>query len=144
MGFCNDDLLKSGHLDREELQQLVVGDIGGVLLTRPTPAKAARPTVDRLRSMWTGISRDQLEAIARRAASEGERTPGVILTTFGEARAEVVAEALTQGLCTELLIDDELAQCLKREFTRRVSTAAQAQRPASPKRSAAAARRLGR
>ncbi len=144
MGFCNDDLLRSGHLDRDELQQLVVGDIGGVLLTRPTPAKAARPTVDRLRSMWTGISRDQLEAIARRAADEGEDTPGVVLTTFGEARAEVVAEALTQGLCTELLIDDELAQCLKREFARRVSTAARSQPGASRPGAAASARRPAR
>jgi len=141
MGFCNDDLLSSGHLDRGELQRLVVGDLGGVLLTRPTRSKTAEPTVDRLRSMWTGISREQLEAIARRAAEKGDGTPGVILMTIGEDRAEVVAEALTQGLCTELLIDDELAQCLKREFARRVSSATQTRGPAAGRGQVAPARR---
>ena len=141
MGFCNDDLLKSGHLDRDKLEQLVVGDLGGVLLTRPAPSRTAQPTVDRLRSMWTGISRAQLEAIARRAAEKGSGTPGVILMTFGENRTEVVAEALAQGLCTELFIDDELAQCLRQEFARRVSNAGQSQRPASPRGPEASARR---
>jgi DNA-binding transcriptional regulator LsrR (DeoR family) len=108
MGFCHEDLLKFGGLDQARVKQLVVGDVGGVLLPKPTRPDD-RGLVEGLNAMWTGIRREHLIDIAKRA---GENRPGVVVIAFGASRAPVILEALAQGLCSELIIDRDLATAL--------------------------------
>jgi DNA-binding transcriptional regulator LsrR (DeoR family) len=117
MGFCKDDLLKFSGLETRSLQRLVVGDIGGVLLARPGLSAKDAGQVDKLNDLWTGMRREHLTAIARRAQQSGE--PGIILVAIGASRSAVVCEALAQGLCTELIIDRTLARALPDELRRR-------------------------
>jgi DNA-binding transcriptional regulator LsrR (DeoR family) len=118
MGFCNDDLLKFSGLDRAELSRLVLGDVGGVLLPASGLSKAQSAKVAALNAMWTGIQHRHLDAIARRAEEMG--TPGVVLIAIGASRSAVVFEALAQGLCSELVIDRDLATALSDEVSRRL------------------------
>jgi DNA-binding transcriptional regulator LsrR (DeoR family) len=120
MGFCNDDLLKVSGLSEERVGQLVIGDVGGVLL--PARGLSARDaaTVEGVNAMWTGIQRRHLEGIARRAAQR--RTPGIILITLGASRSAIVLEAIREGLCSELMIDRDLATALRRELAHPLQT----------------------
>jgi DNA-binding transcriptional regulator LsrR (DeoR family) len=117
MGFCNEDLRETGHVTREELAELVAGDIGGVLLPKSATTK---PTVDDLMSLWTGISYDDLDRVAHRAIVE--KTPGTIVIVIGSARIEPLCEILAEGLCTELLLDRDAADALPGALARRFGT----------------------
>jgi DNA-binding transcriptional regulator LsrR (DeoR family) len=116
MGFVNEELRSAGSvpgrpLTKEQLERLVVGDVGGVLLPRRDLDRADRREVDQLNAMWTGITREHLERIAAQAART--RRPGVIVASFGGAeRAETIAEAVRCGLVNELIIDRQLAEAL--------------------------------
>jgi DNA-binding transcriptional regulator LsrR (DeoR family) len=114
MGFCKDDLLTFGGLDEEQIKRLVVGDVGGVLLPKPDSKPEEIKTVDRLNAMWTGIQHRHLEAIAQRAKSQ--RRPGVVVLAFGASRRAVIREALMRGLCSELVIDRDLAAGLSADL----------------------------
>jgi DNA-binding transcriptional regulator LsrR (DeoR family) len=114
MGFCNDDLLEFGDLDRAELRRLVVGDVGGVLLARPGLSDKDALRVHALADMWTGITMRQLQHLVRRSATEG--TPGVVVLAMGASRNEVVREILRRNLCNQLVIDLDLANQLSRDL----------------------------
>jgi DNA-binding transcriptional regulator LsrR (DeoR family) len=109
MGFCNEDLRKFGRLDAKRLQELVVGDVGGVLLHKPNLPEAEIAVVQGLNAMWTGIKQEHLASIAKRA---GDGKPGVVVLAVGASRTPVVLAALARGLCSELLIDRDLATAL--------------------------------
>jgi DNA-binding transcriptional regulator LsrR (DeoR family) len=115
MGFCNDELRKLGKITHEELERLIVGDLGGVLLPRHDASDGDLAKVRALGAMWTGITYQQLERIAQRAAQH-HHTPGVVVVSIGAARSPVIREVLFRGLCTELIIDRDLAQALEREL----------------------------
>ena len=118
LGFCNEDLRKVSGLAPRVLSRLVLGDVGGVLLPAMplSPRDAAK--VASLNSMWTGIQRVHLETIARRAEIEG--TPGVVLMAIGASRSTIVCQAVAEGLCSELIIDRDLATALPDEVRRRL------------------------
>jgi hypothetical protein len=107
MGFILDELLKAGTEDLkpsltiEKLASLVAGDIGGVLVPRPTLEQHEKEEVDALNRMWTGIQRKHLERIAIDA--DRNNHPGVIVVSLD--RPEIVAEVIRQGLVNELIID---------------------------------------
>ncbi|MGE3840286.1 MAG: hypothetical protein AB7I50_01740 [Vicinamibacterales bacterium] len=107
VGFCHDDLLQVGGLTAPELEQLIVGDVGGVLLPR-SDSTAAR--VASLNAMWTGLTERHLIDINERAQRTGQA--GVILVSLGRRRADVVLAAVLRGFCTELVIDHDLAAAL--------------------------------
>jgi DNA-binding transcriptional regulator LsrR (DeoR family) len=121
MGFINEELLRAGSLPRrpltkEQLEKLVVGDVGGVLLPRRDLDRAGRREVDQLNAMWTGVKREHLERIATQAART--KRPGVIVASFGGAdRAEPIAEAVRCGLVNELIIDRSLAEALTEKLS---------------------------
>ena len=118
MGFCNGDLRKfGGDMTAEALKELVIGDVGGVLLARPGSSDKARRRVAELNAMWTGLKEEHLIHIATRAqddeGTKANQRAGVILVCLGHRRAEVVYEAITRGFCTELVIDKSLAAGLR-------------------------------
>lgn len=121
MGFINEELRSAGSLPRrpltkEQLEKLVVGDIGGVLLPRRDLGRVARREVDQLRAMWTGVTRKHLERIAVQAARA--KRPGVIVASFGGTdRAETIAEVVRCGLVNQLIIDRPLAEALTEKLS---------------------------
>ena len=118
MGFCNEELRNLGGVSAEELERLIVGDLGGVLLPRHNLSEADKKEVARLSAMWTGVSYGQLDRIAQRAAESD--SPGIIVLAIGRQRSEVVCEVLVRGLCNELVVDRDLAGALQLHLPRRM------------------------
>jgi predicted transcriptional regulator len=116
LGFGNNPLLGLIKEESEELAQHIHGDIGGVLLTRPTgvPGKSSdgqplHPLVRDLTRRWTGLTIEHLKACSTRAFSERNQSrPGVTLLCFGENHREVVLEAIRRGLANHLIIGSDL------------------------------------
>lgn len=111
-----DDLLRAAGIGAEELHALVVGDIGGILIPRFDASERDRRLVAELNAMWTGISLDQVTAIARRAAAEASRV-GVVVLALRSERAPTLVETVRLGLASHLVIDHDAAtglnECLK-------------------------------
>jgi DNA-binding transcriptional regulator LsrR (DeoR family) len=108
-GSRNGALLASAGIDAKELRQLAVGDIGGVLL--PAPGKSA--AVTRLMRNWTGVGLADLQ----RTASAGR----LLVVAMGANKARVLREVLRRGLCTHVIIDEQLLFALERLIVQELS-----------------------
>lgn len=106
------ELTAAGSLDVDQLQSLVVGDMGGVLIPKPNLNDEERTVVNELNRMWTGISLDHLEHIARDARKSAHKT-GNIVVAIGCIRATILYEIIRLGLVNELIIDNDLATALQ-------------------------------
>jgi DNA-binding transcriptional regulator LsrR (DeoR family) len=111
MGFNYDELLRSGEITADRLKNLVVGDIGGVLIRRPGLSRRDERAVDALNAMWTGLNYDALEKIAIRA-SKGNQ-PGVIVVSTGKNRADILHAVVMKGLVNEAILDAQAADGLR-------------------------------
>lgn len=112
MGFNNDELLSAGGIEDQpqRLQELVLGDIGGVLIRRPGLAPSDQRAVDDLSKWWTGLTYEALSTLACR--SHVENTPGVVVIACGRNRDEILSELLRKGLVNQLIIDEEAHRAL--------------------------------
>jgi DNA-binding transcriptional regulator LsrR (DeoR family) len=104
----------------EEVQSLVVGDVGAVMLPRENLTASRAEDFQKLTEMWTGMTLGHLESIATRAddrrTREEDQAPGVVVLAIGANKALVLTEALRRGLVNELIIDEELARELDRHL----------------------------
>ncbi|MFQ5738715.1 MAG: hypothetical protein ACE5JX_06845 [Acidobacteriota bacterium] len=107
-----DEFIVTGGLDRDQLEALVCGDVGGVLIPRPDLTPRQQEELAEVRQMWTGIRRKDLE---RCAQSSRQGRPGVLVVTFGRNKKRVLYEATKMGLVNELIIDHDLADELAQE-----------------------------
>lgn len=116
MGFNNEELLEAGGIQDQpqRLQQLVQGDIGGVLIQRPGLRRSDQRVVDDLSNCWTGLSYEALSALARR--SHAKQTPGVVVIACGRNRDEILSELLRRGLVNQLILDEEAHRALCRRL----------------------------
>ena len=103
--------MASSDIDAAMLRELVVGDIGGILIPMPTLTATKKQRVDEINDMWTGLSLDRLAAIAKRAVS-GRGLGGVIVIAFGREKLESIVQSVQMGLVNELVIDHELEKAL--------------------------------
>jgi hypothetical protein len=98
------------------LTRSVYGNIAGVLLPRreDAPPRGAA-LVRELTEHWTGLKVDHLKACAEAAFKGGSPAgrPGVTVVSFGGDRAEVILEAIRQGLVNHLIISPELEAALE-------------------------------
>jgi DNA-binding transcriptional regulator LsrR (DeoR family) len=116
-GYRGDDLLQSGDLTREDLRELVLGDIAGVLI--PQPGKWGSPKLAMIRDHWNGIQLEHLLGCARRAAV-AKGVCGVCVVAIGSNKAAFLVECLglrddnggPVSLINHLLVDDDLASAL--------------------------------
>jgi DNA-binding transcriptional regulator LsrR (DeoR family) len=119
-----DDLVRSGPFDVHKLRELVHGDVCGVLL----PCHDKGREIFSLSKRWTCVERRQLEACVRRGAFDSKNAPdrrarpGIILVAIGANKAECVLECLRQNLVNHLVIDDDLADALKKLLDCRLIT----------------------
>ena len=103
-----DDLLRAAGMRAAELHRIVVGDIGGILIPRPDATEGDRKVIAELNAMWTGISLDQVAAIAHRAGP-GSPAAGVVVLALRSERAATLVEVVRRGLASHLIIDHEAA-----------------------------------
>ena len=106
-GRLLDDRVVAEGVTKEQLQDRVVGDIGGIFL----PRNARDRIVKGINERWTGV---RLEHICRcaEAAARDPANAGVIVFAMGAAKAQITLECVRAGLISELIIDHDLAQAL--------------------------------
>jgi len=129
LGFGRNPLLGLSERESKELADNIYGDIGGVLLPRPTGGPAPHQLVVELTRRWTGLKIEHLKACATRAFAEPSRArPGVTLFAFGADHAEVVIEAIRRGLANQIIIGSDLEAAMAEVLPR--PPAADSQPPA--------------
>jgi len=108
-----------GNIPLKWLRDCALGDIGGILLLKPSDKlpKGRDKTVvrwqfEQIRRHWTGVRIEHLKSCAIRADREGR--PGVIVLAVGARRAEVTLACMKQGLINHLFSDNMHAQELKK------------------------------
>ena len=109
LGFSDDRLIRAAGIRRERLNELVIGDLCGVVIPRPHLDSQAKNEIESIMARWTGVRIDQLEGCANRVRNNA---PGVIVLAIGANKASVVHEALRRGLIQHLFMDEDLADRL--------------------------------
>ncbi len=107
-----EELVQAAGISAHDLRQLVVGDVGGILIPKSgfSPAKAA--LVDELNCLWTGIKTEHVRDIAKCAFTDPERA-GVVVVALQAERGDTIFELIRQGLVNELIIDHMAANRLQ-------------------------------
>jgi DNA-binding transcriptional regulator LsrR (DeoR family) len=106
-GRLLDDRVGAEGVTKEQLQDRVVGDIGGVFLPRTARDRVVRGINER----WTGVRLEHILGCAQAAARDHTRA-GVVVLAVGAAKAQIMLESVRAGLITELIIDHDLARAL--------------------------------
>ena len=106
-GRLLDDRLVAEGVTKDQVQERVIGDIGGVFLPRSARDGVVRGINDR----WTGVRLEHIAGCAQAAARDGDRA-GVVVVAIGRAKAPPLLECVRGGLINELIIDHDLAQAL--------------------------------
>lgn len=109
--FIQERILQ-GDADLATIDQVAVGDIGGLLVPWPEASAAQLERVKELNAGWTGASWNHFASLARRAGSE--RVPGVIIVAAGSRKAPVVLQAIRRGVVNMLIITADLGDAIAR------------------------------
>ncbi len=112
LGDGRGPLFESRALREATFKDLVLADIGGVLIEKGRLRTGQKATLSRLKARWTGLNDSELRACAARAAkpSGGTRPPGVVVVAIGKRKAEPILAAVERRLVNQLLVDAELAE----------------------------------
>lgn len=97
---------------KSELERIIDGELGGVLLPKPRLSDSDRLLLAGYKRGWLGIQENELRSLAQSASTNGQ--PGVILVARGAAKAEAVRAATKLGLINVLFVDLALAAALKK------------------------------
>ena len=60
--------MEARRITANELKRLIIGDIGGVLIPKPTLGSRELKRVEELNEMWIGIRLDHIKRIAKMAS----------------------------------------------------------------------------
>ena len=111
--MCGVELCEIGGIERQAFRDVVLGDIGGVLIhkeEKPSPEEAAR--LREIQQLWTGIQGSDFFEAARKA---DHNRPGVIVLAIGANKAKIIHRCVKQGLINHLICDEALAWALCKE-----------------------------
>jgi DNA-binding transcriptional regulator LsrR (DeoR family) len=111
--MCGVELCEIGGIERQEFQDVVLGDIGGVLIHKND--KPSLEELDRLAEMqklWTGIQGSDYLETARKTDHNRQ---GVIVLAIGANKAKIIHRCVKQGLINRLICDEPLAWALCKE-----------------------------
>jgi len=101
--------IEQEEASEENLNKIVLGDIGGLLIERN---KSDRERVNRLNRGWIGMREEHFHQVAEGAHESG--FPGVIVIAFGqEKKADLVFEIIKRGLVNHLLVHSALSKKLQ-------------------------------
>jgi DNA-binding transcriptional regulator LsrR (DeoR family) len=110
LGFDDDNLIRAAGVPREKLNDLVIGDLCGAMISRPNLDVEAKAEVKSILRRWTGVTISQLRDCAARAR---DGAPGILVLAIGARKAPVVYAALRNGLIQHLFMDQDLADRLE-------------------------------
>ncbi len=123
VGFGKGRLLQLEDSEARELGKHIHGDIGGVLVpkTDPGPESTAsgRQLVKELTDLWTGLRMVHLKTCARLAfADRGDqgRRPGVTLLGYRDDLADVVCQAVQEGVVNHLIVGSPLEAAIMKKL----------------------------
>jgi DNA-binding transcriptional regulator LsrR (DeoR family) len=125
LGYGSGELFRTGGMELEQLRDLLLGDISGVCIPKPTLSRKQNEAISNLNLRWTGISRSSLDSCARRSVAADPFTgaPGVCAVAIGRNKAPFTYEAVKLGLVNHLIIDedlgDEIEKIARAESTKR-------------------------
>jgi DNA-binding transcriptional regulator LsrR (DeoR family) len=83
LGFDDDRLIRAAGIRRERLNDLVIGDLCGIVIPRPNLDSQSKSEIENIMARWTGAN-----------------------------KASVVHEGLRRGLIQHLFMDEDLADRL--------------------------------
>lgn len=109
LGFGQGRLFETGKVTIDQLQEIVIGDMGGVCFPKTNLKRSGMKKLEDVNNRWTGLRVEHLQACARKAQAPGDGPPGIVVVSGGKARAQFILEAVKLGLINHLIIDDELA-----------------------------------
>jgi hypothetical protein len=98
----------------DRLSRIAIGDIGGVFLERPDIAREDLGTIRDINSRFNGPGIADLQGCAERAVRFDRA--GVIAMAHDPTKTDVVLEAVSRGLVSELVIDTTLFNSLLERF----------------------------
>lgn len=107
-----EELVSAGGLKANDLRQLVVGDLGGILLPKTGLSKAKQTLVDDLNELWTGMKTKHVHRIAERAFAD-KSLGGVVVVAIQTERGDTAFELINRGLVNELILDHAAAAQLQ-------------------------------
>ncbi len=107
--MCGVELCEIGGINREFFEKITLGDLGGVLIPKSEyPKPEDEEHIKVINSLWTGITREQYQNIARK----GNHHRGVVVLAIGAKKAHLVYTAIRLGLVNHLICDQALAWAL--------------------------------
>lgn len=110
-----EELVTAGGLKANDLRQLVIGDLGGILIPRSGLSKAKKALIEELNGLWTGIKTEHVHAIADRAFADPSLS-GVVVVAIQSERGDTAFELVNRGLVNELILDHTAAAQLLRRL----------------------------
>jgi len=108
-----DELVSAGGLKAGDLRQLVIGDLGGILIPKTDLSKAKQHLIDDLNELWTGMKTEHVRAIAERAFAD-KNLSGVVVVAMQTERGDTAFELICRGLVNELILDQSAATQLQK------------------------------
>ena len=111
-----EELVTAGGLKANDLRQLVIGDLGGILIPRSGLSNAKNTLIEELNSLWTGIKTEHVHAIAERAFADLTLS-GVVVVAIQAERGDTAFELMCRGLVNELILDHTAAAQFLRRLT---------------------------
>ncbi len=112
--FGNDAMQVDG-ISPERLKKLIVGDMGGVLIS--AEGQCGKEFKE-LRQHWTGMTLKQVKRINENA--EKTRGPGVVLCATGSTKVDILYELIVHHrVVRHLIIDHHLAEALSERLKQR-------------------------
>jgi DNA-binding transcriptional regulator LsrR (DeoR family) len=119
LGFGRGRLFETGNISIEELQHLVIGDLGGVCIARPDLTKRSQQKLQTIIDRWTGLKLEHIQACSTRARNSPTGPPGVVVVSGGKSKAQFIWHIAKLGLVNHLIIDEELAEELDKIVDRK-------------------------
>lgn len=111
-----EELMHAGQVSAEQIGELIVGDLSGILIPREGLSPTDRALVEDLNRMWTGLQIEHVRDLAARAANDPQLA-GVVIIALQSERGDAILELIRSGLVNELIIDhaaaDRLFELLK-------------------------------
>jgi DNA-binding transcriptional regulator LsrR (DeoR family) len=110
-----EELVLASGLKADDLRRLVIGDLGGILISKTGLSKANQMLIDDLNELWTGTKTEHVHRIAERAFAD-HGLSGVVVVAIQKERGDTVFELIRQELVNELILDHAAAAQLQRRL----------------------------
>jgi DNA-binding transcriptional regulator LsrR (DeoR family) len=113
LALASAELEEACGITRQEVNELVLAEIGGALIPRERITNDQQVELADLEASMIGLKLDDIRRIAEQAADpsrpKADQLPGVCVVAIGKNKARSLLTVLREGLVNELIVDDELA-----------------------------------